>query len=386
VKTLRTYKLKITSKHAKFEDVSMNYRKAVNWLSKIIFKRGKPDTPNKLCKEFYGTIRKKFHLPSQVTCSLFRHVVSTYRSMRSNKKWSLAVYKKINVPLCWRRDFNISKTRGLTVWGEPIKYKARKLPEGKWLSSRLKLFHKQWYICLTIEIDIPESKKTGTIIGVDSGIKNLLTAVDKKTNKTKYISGNQLNHRRLCIRKTRAKVASVGTPSAKRLLKRLSGKEKSVTQELCHVASKQLVSFAQEVDAKTIVMENLTGIRKSKKKKKMHHKQRARNHRWPFKQCQFFVEYKAAAKGISVEYVPPAYTSQSCPVCGHCEKANRNGLKFRCRSCRYQDNADRIGACNIALRSLFQRQAAEKRAVCQSAYSNVSHDSVTSPILYDRGH
>jgi len=383
MKALRTYKLKITSKHIKFDDISVNYRHAANWLSKIIHKRGKPSTPNKFSREFYSIVRHKFQLPSQVTCSLFRHVVSTYRSMKSNKKWELAIYKKVNVPLCWRRDFNISKTRGLTIWGEPVKYKARKLPEGRWSDSKLKLFHKQWYLCLTIEIDVPDLKQTGTIIGVDSGIKNLLTAVDKKSNKTKYISGNQLNHRRLCIRKTRAKVASVGTPSSKRLLKRLSGKEKSVTQELCHVASKQLVSFAQEVGAKTIVMEDLTGIRKSKKK--MHRKQRARNHRWPFKQCQFFVEYKAAAKGMAVEYVSPAYTSQSCPVCGHCEEANRNGLKFRCKSCMYQDNADRTGAWNIALRSLFQRQAAEKRATCQLAYSNVSHDSVTSPHLYGGG-
>jgi len=30
---------------------------------------------------------------------------------------------------------------------------------------------------------------------------------------------------------------------------------------------------------------------------------------------------------------------------------------------------------------LFQRQAAEKRATYQLAYSNVSHDPVTNPIL-----
>jgi len=99
MKALRTYKLKITSKHTKFKDISVNYRKSVNWLSEIVFKRSKPSTPNKLSREFYSTVRHKFHLPSQVTCSLFRHVVSTYRSMKSNKKWELAIYKKINVPL-----------------------------------------------------------------------------------------------------------------------------------------------------------------------------------------------------------------------------------------------------------------------------------------------
>ncbi|NJL70404.1 MAG: IS200/IS605 family element transposase accessory protein TnpB [Candidatus Competibacteraceae bacterium] len=148
----------------------------------------------------------------------------------------------------------------------------------------------------------------------------------------------------------------------------MSGRESSVTQQLLHVASKRLVAFARSCNAKTIVMEDLTGIRKSKKPQ--HHKQRARNHRWPFKQCQFYVSYKAAAKGIGVEFVSPAHTSQSCPVCGHTEKANRNGLKFRCVSCLWQDNADRIGATNIALRSLLQRQAVGERAVFQAAYSS----------------
>ena len=386
MKAIRTYKLKITSEHQKFSQISTSYKQAANWLSNIVHQRGKPFTPNKLSKEFYNTVREKFNLPSQVTCSLFRHVVSTYRSMKSNKEWQLAVYKRTNVPICWRRDFNIS-SKGLTVWGEPIQYKSRDLPkDGKWSDSKLKCFNGQWYLCLTIEIDIPEPKTTGTVVGVDSGIKNLLTAVDKKTNKTKYISGNNLNHTRSCIRRVRAKVTSVGTRSAKRLLKRLSGKEKSVTQELCHVASKQLVSFAQSVGAKTIVMEDLTGIRKSKKEQ--HRKQRARNNRWPFRQCQFYVSYKAAEKGIEVVFVNPAHTSQSCPICGHCKKTNRTGLIFRCESCSYQDNADRVGANNIALRLLLQRQASEERAMYQLAYSDESSDSVanlgTCPEVVDR--
>ena len=74
--------------------------------------------------------------------------------------------------------------------------------------------------------------------------------------------------------------------------------------------------------------------------------------------------------GIGTEYVPAAYTSQGCPKCGHICKSNRNGLVFRCLSCGFQDNADRVGATNVALRSLLQRQAVEERAMCQLAYSS----------------
>jgi putative transposase len=380
MKAIRTVKLKLTSGTTRFTEVTTAYRDAANWLSPVIFNLGKPSTPAQLSRKYYTIIREKFNLPSQVTCSLFRHVVAAYRTMKSNKQWKLAVFKKLVVPICWRRDFSVTTKSPLSIWGKPITFQSREVPQGQWSDSKLKYSGKHWYLCLTVEIDIPEVKSTGTIVGVDSGIKNILTATDKKTNKTLYISGSVLNYRRLCLRQTKAKVASVGTPSSKRLLKRLSGREKSVTQQLLHTASKQLVAFAESVGARSIVMEDLTGIRSSKKP--THHKQRARNHRWPFRQCQFYISYKAAAKGIGVEFVSPAHTSQSCPICGHTEKANRNGLKFRCRSCDWQDHADRTGSINIGLRSLLQRQAVGERAAINPlivANPEVGLSSATNP-------
>ena len=388
MKCSRTYKLKITTENQRFLEVAKAYQEAANWLSKIIFNRKYTQTPATLSKEFYGTVREKFKLPSQVTCSLFRHVVSTYRSMKSNKEWSLATYKNLFVPICWKRDFNLS-SKGLSLWSIPIQYKSQKLPVGQWSDSKLKLIGKYWYLCLTIEIDIPENKAEGTIIGVDSGIKNIFTAYDKKSNKTLYIKGKSLNHKRLRIRQIKAKVASVGTQSAKRLLKRLSGKEKSVTRELLHLASKQVVAFAESVGARSIAMEDLKGIRKSSRKPqagqkpKQSKKQRANNNRWPFAQAQFYIQYKAANKGIGFELVPPKNTSRSCPICGHTAEANRKGLVFRCIACEYQDNADRVGAMNIASRSIFQRQAVEERAVYQPAYSN---DEGVAPVNYKPNH
>lgn len=386
MKTTRTIKLKITSENPVFSDVADNYIKAANWLSGIVFNRNETTTAPKLQKEFYGTVRQNFQLPSQVTSSLFRHVIGTYRSMKSNHEWELAVYKRKTIPVVWRRDFNISKTKGLTIWGKTIIYVTRPLPQGNWGDSKLKLIGKNWYLCLTIEIDIPEVKTTGTIVGIDSGQTNILTALDTKSNKTLYADGGELKHCRLRIQQTRAKVARVGTRSAYRLLKRLSGREKAVTQEICHIASKQVVAFAKKVGARSVVMEDLTGIRKSSRKPKkgekakLHKKQRARNNRWPFKMTQFFVQYKAAAVGIGTDFVSPAFTSQACPCCGHTEKANRNGLVFRCIKCGFKDNADRVGARNIAFRSLLQRQAFEEQAVCQSAYS--SHEVQLGTVSY----
>ncbi|HEG0992745.1 TPA: transposase, partial [Campylobacter jejuni] len=41
--------------------------------------------------------------------------------------------------------------------------------------------------------------------------------------------------------------------------------------------------------------------------------------------------------------------SQTCPKCGHVEKANRNKKLhlFKCKNCQYESNDDRVGAMNL---------------------------------------
>ncbi len=58
------------------------------------------------------------------------------------------------------------------------------------------------------------------------------------------------------------------------------------------------------------------------------------------------LEHKAPGR---VEKVNPAYTSQTCSVCGHCVPENRESQAvFRCVACGYRANADVNAAVNIA--------------------------------------
>jgi transposase len=58
------------------------------------------------------------------------------------------------------------------------------------------------------------------------------------------------------------------------------------------------------------------------------------------------LEHKAVGR---VEKVNPAYTSQTCSVCGHCAPENRQSQAvFRCVACRHEANADVNAAMNIA--------------------------------------
>ncbi|KAF0996445.1 hypothetical protein BJQ97_03135 [Geobacillus sp. TFV-3] len=97
-------------------------------------------------------------------------------------------------------------------------------------------------------------------------------------------------------------------------------------------------------DLGVIRMEDLAGIRKRAKSAK----EAGRSlHSWAFHQLQTMIAYKAEMAGIRVEWVNPTYTSQTCR-CGHREKANRNGIHFRCQKCGYTIHADLNGAINIA--------------------------------------
>jgi len=58
------------------------------------------------------------------------------------------------------------------------------------------------------------------------------------------------------------------------------------------------------------------------------------------------LEQKAAGR---VEKINPAYTSQTCSVCGHCAPENRESQAvFRCAACGHRANADVNAAVNIA--------------------------------------
>ena len=60
------------------------------------------------------------------------------------------------------------------------------------------------------------------------------------------------------------------------------------------------------------------------------------------------LDYKLAWAGGWLVAVPPHYTSQTCPECGHCSKANRpTQADFACVQCGFEENADVVGAMNI---------------------------------------
>ena len=350
MKVLRTVKLKIENPPELIEKNSERFLAACNWISEIVLKTKELNNVS-LSKKLYSQIRKQFGLTSQLAQSACRTVTASYASMKSNGEWEQAIYKRQAYTVVWKRDFAISK-KGVRFWKQPVKLLHPNIPNpSTWRDSKLKKIDGTWYLILTHEIDIIEPKATGCIVGVDSGIKRLFTATNSSNSKTLTFHGGELNSRRRNIRQTKSQVQAVGTRSSHRLLQRMRSNEAAVTEHLLHVASKRLVAWAESVGARRIVMENLADIRTASLEKGK--KFRASVHRWPYAMAQFFVSYKAAANGIAFELVNPKNTSRGCPCCGHVDKRNRNGLKFRCVLCGFRGDADRVASINIRNRSAF---------------------------------
>jgi putative transposase len=228
------------------------------------------------------------------------------------------------------------------------------LTDGEIKEGELVYRREEWY--LNVVIDLPETmpRESGHVVGIDLGENNLAA-----TSTGKVYGGEKLRHRRDMFLNRRSKLQSNGSPSAKRCLQRISGKERRKVKETNHLVAKSIVEDAFSSGANTLAMENLTNIRKRIKARK---RERTRLHRWAFSQLQEYIEYKAFGLGMQVVYVNPAYTSKTCYACD--QIGIRKKHRFTCRHCGSFQHSD----INAA------------KCICKLGESAVSpRGSVTSP-------
>lgn len=178
---------------------------------------------------------------------------------------------------------------------------------------------------------------------MDLGVKNIAT------------DSNGGNHTSFAVEAVRVRMGnlrsvlqSVGTKSAKRHLRKLSGRESRFRKDVNHCISKTLVESAKGT-GHGLALEDLKGIRK---RTTVRRKDRSRHSSWAFGQLRAFVEYKARLAGVTVEIVDSRDTSRTCPSCQKVDERNRPRRDaFRCVACGREGAADHVAAINIADRA-----------------------------------
>jgi IS605 OrfB family transposase len=215
--------------------------------------------------------------------------------------------------------------------------------EGVRGQSDLVLRKGKWFLYVTVEVPDGSPVDPEGWLGVDLGIRNLAVDSDGEAHSGAAVEATRQRHQRL-----RNMLQPVGTKSAKRHLKKLSGKEARFRSHTNHVISKHIVAKAKGT-GRGIAVEDLTGIRE---RATFRRSQRAMHSGWAFFQLRAFLSYKAAIAGVKLVAVDPHNTSRTCPACGYIDKANRKSQsEFACKSCGFAANADLVGATNIARRA-----------------------------------
>ena len=149
-----------------------------------------------------------------------------------------------------------------------------------------------FYLCVVVDVPVPQKIQPTNAIGVDLGIKNI--AVDSTGE---VFSGEKTE-------KVRTRIDNLKT--------------------------------------------DLQGIRE---RSTVRRSQRRKQHNWSFYQLRQFIDYKAALAGVPVVLIDPAYTSQECPICHHISRSNRPTRDdFCCVCCGFSGLADNVAAINIAAR------------------------------------
>lgn len=326
------------------------YNEACNFVSQIAFEN-KTASVVKIHHKCYYEIRSRFNLSSQMAVRVVGRVADAYKIARSKKLQlkSPHKFKKLGAVIYDQRIITwkgLEKVSLLTLQGRQVmpiilgEYQKHKLIYPR--RGQVDLIYQggNFYLIPIVEVPEPPEKIGKDVLGIDLGIVNL--AVDSMGE---IYSGKEVDKKRVKIDKLKSALQKKGSKSAKRHLKKLSGKESRFRKDINHCISKKIIEKAKR-HSLSIALEDLSDIRQRATVRKS---QRRQHSSWAFNQLRKFLEYKTKLAGIIIKFVDPHYTSQRCSNCGYIAKHNRkNQSNFVCRSCGFSANADHNGAINIA--------------------------------------
>ncbi|WP_066190342.1 RNA-guided endonuclease InsQ/TnpB family protein [Gracilibacillus timonensis] len=190
-----------------------------------------------------------------------------------------------------------------------------------------------------ISVTIPTVQGTGLkVMGVDLGLKVPAVAVTDD-EKVRFFGNGRQN--KYVKRKFRSERKALGKRKKLNAIRNSKDKEQRWMKDQDHQVSRAIVNFAKDHRVSVIRLEQLANIRQTARTSRKNEKNL---HSWSFYRLSQFMEYKANLEGIKVEYVNPAYTSQTCPTCF--EKNKAQDRKYTCK-CGFKKHRDLVGAMNI---------------------------------------
>lgn len=226
----------------------------------------------------------------------------------------------------------------------------------------------KWYAAFLIKTQLPKppSAPEGTAVGIDVGVAQFASLSDGQQFPPAQDYDQELEK----LAKLQRQMARMDGPirgqrkasrnwlKQKRKVQRHHQKIANKRRHYTEVVSKAVASQFQTVAVEDLKLKNMTASAKGDcQNPGKNVAQKSGLNRsilnGGFGQFRTRLEAKVNARGGQVIAVNPAYTSQTCPSCGHVAKENRlHQSIFCCVECGYTANADVNAARNILLRAL----------------------------------
>ncbi|MCR6850445.1 transposase [Bacillus sp. IBL03825] len=291
------------------------------------------------------------NLPSAVKNQAIKDAKSVFSTKVKKSKYKIVPILKKTVCVWNNQNYSFNFTYislPFMVNGKSTRLKIRALLVDKNNRNYNLLKHKLGTLRITkkshkwinqISVTIPTIKKTGTkIMGVDLGLKVPVGAVTDG-DKVRFFGNGRRN--KYMKRKFRSVRKQLGEGKQLNAIRQYKDKEQRWMKNEDHTVSRKIIDFAIYDNISVIRLEQLTNIRQTARTSRKNEKNL---HTWSFYRLAQFIEYKATLVGIKIEYVNPAYTSQSCPKCS--EKNKVQDRKYNCK-CGFEKHRDIVGAMNI---------------------------------------
>lgn len=208
----------------------------------------------------------------------------------------------------------------------------------------------EWNLVVEDGLEAPVLEEGG-VMGVDLG--EIHPAVCATPHSAAIISCRELRstvqYRNKCLAELQSKMSKCKRHSAKwhkyrRAKVKRRARWESKVRDLEHKISRAVVSEAVRQGVKVIALGDVRNIGDGKR---LNAKSQQKVSQWSHGRIRSYITYKAARYGIAVVLVSEAYTSQTCPRCGH--KHKPKGRVYRCtnEACGFVGHRDVVGASNI---------------------------------------
>ena len=247
-----------------------------------------------------------------------------------------------------------------------VGYRNSRAVRGDAKNLTISLKNGKWFVSIQTEYEFESLLESSSVVGIDMGIARFATLSDGTyIAPLNSLKKHEIRLRRYQRRMSRKVKFSNNWKKAKVKVGKVYARLALARRDFLHKTSTRISKNHAVVVVEDLNVKNMSGsasgtlARPGKKVRAKSGLNKAiLDQGWA--EFRRMLGYKLSWRGGRLVAVPPRYTSQRCPQCGHtCRENRKTQSEFCCVKCGCTNNADVVGAINIKAAGLavIEREA-----------------------------